>query len=161
MKNLLSPLKRIIFLNFILFTIFAGKECGCGNESSMREQSDSSSQGHQGENTDQKKIDKSENANSKKNSSLVNPIENTISPFPHSAAEHPRSIPPKKCENESSIKEQSDSSSQSHQGENTDQKKIDKSENTNPKENPPLVNLNKKRKRLKNNNLQVIPPPLT
>ena len=32
MKNLLSPLKRIIFLSFILFTIFAGKGCGDGDE---------------------------------------------------------------------------------------------------------------------------------
>jgi len=35
MKNLLFPLKRIIFLSFILFTISAGEEsgCKCGNES--------------------------------------------------------------------------------------------------------------------------------
>jgi len=34
MKSLLSPLKRIIFLSFILFTVFAGEDgCGCGNGS--------------------------------------------------------------------------------------------------------------------------------
>ena len=39
MKSLLSPLKRIIFLSFVLLTIFAGqKGCGCGNESNVSSQ---------------------------------------------------------------------------------------------------------------------------
>jgi len=51
MKRLLSPLKRIIFLSFILFTIFAGEGsgCGCGNESkSSPSNSTNSSQGSSG-----------------------------------------------------------------------------------------------------------------
>jgi len=45
MKSLLSPLKRIIFLSFILFTVFAGKDgCKCGNNSNSS--SSSSSQGN-------------------------------------------------------------------------------------------------------------------
>ena len=46
MKSLLSPLKRIIFLNFILFAVFAGQESGCGNESNIT--SSNSGQGNSG-----------------------------------------------------------------------------------------------------------------
>jgi len=45
MKGLLSPLKRIIFLSFILFTVFAGEDgCKCRNDSNSS--SSSSGQGN-------------------------------------------------------------------------------------------------------------------
>src|SRR6185369_10596965 len=46
MKNLLSPLKRIIFFSFILLTVFAGEEgSGCKCEDESNSSSSHSSQG--------------------------------------------------------------------------------------------------------------------
>ena len=48
MKSSLSPFKRIIFLSFILFTIFAGNESGCKCENESNLSSSHSSQGSSG-----------------------------------------------------------------------------------------------------------------
>jgi len=46
MKSLLSPLRRIIFLSFILFTVFAGEKSGCRCGDSSSSNSSQSSQGN-------------------------------------------------------------------------------------------------------------------
>jgi len=50
MKSLLSSLKRTIFISFILLTVFAGKESGCGCGDDSKSSSSYSSQGSSGEN---------------------------------------------------------------------------------------------------------------